>query len=153
MFPTTPMPTTDLLPVTRAARSMMEVMAELVAVMTEENRMLAAGFPAGLTELSERKLELTDEYADLWEQMSASAANLRQDPDFVHEVIEAVSELRRVAGENMARLEAATAASRRRVEAVLDAMRTESAEARPYDAKGSIPLAARLPASRTAYHA
>jgi len=136
-----------------SAHALLEVVTELAAVMDEENRLLAAGYPAGLVATSDRKGELTAEYADLWEQVRAEAAQaLAADPDFARTLMQAVGDLRQVANENLARLEAAMTASRRRVEAALAALRDEAASGQTYGADGEMMLA-HFPSAGTNFHA
>lgn len=131
------------------------VIDDLIAVMTEENQALAAGFPAGLVHTVDQKQALSEEYARLWDTLSLSLPHLQQaDPEAVDLLIRRVRMLRAVADENMARLEAAMQTSRRRVEAVLDALRDTARDQAPgYGAAAVIPLAARLSVPETDYHA
>lgn len=135
------------------SRPIQVVIDELIAVMAEENQALAAGFPAGLVHTVDQKQALSEEYARLWETLSLSLPHLQQvDPGAVDLLIRRVRLLRAVADENMARLEAAMQASRRRVEAVLTALRTEASPGTDSPAP-AVPLAARLSVPETAYHA
>lgn len=130
-------------------RSIHGVIDDLIAVIAEENQALAAGFPAGLVQTVDRKQALSEEYAHLWQTLSQSLPHLRQaDPQAVDLLIRRVRTLRAVADENMIRLEAAMQDSRRRVEAVLAALRPGSGSASP-----ALPLAVRLAVPDTAYHA
>jgi len=143
----------ELARVETSAHALLEVVTELAAVMDEENRLLAAGFPAGLVATSDRKGELTAEYADLWDQVRAEAAQaLAADPDFARTLMQAVGDLRQVANENLARLEAAMTASRRRVEAALAALHEDAASGRTYGADGEMMLA-HFPSAGTNFHA
>lgn len=143
----------DFARVESSAHALLEVVTELAAVMEEENRLLAAGFPAGLVGTSERKGELTAEYADLWDQLRAEAAQaLAADPDFVRLLMQSVGDLRQVANENLARLEAAMTASRRRVEAALAALHDDAASGRTYGADGEL-LLAHFPTAGANFHA
>jgi len=134
--------------------SLLATVVELSAVMAEENAALASGYPAGLVTTAERKTELAAEYAELWEELEADMAEtLAADPEFGRRLMAAVSRLRLVAGENVARLEAAMSASRRRVDAILDTLRSEVRGAATYGTKGDIPLDLRLPPYGTDFHA
>jgi len=127
---------------------------ELSAVMAEENAALASGYPAGLVTTAARKTELAADYAELWEELEAGMAeSLADDPEFGRKLMAAVSRLRLVAGENVARLEAAMSASRHRVDAILETLRTEMRGSATYGTRGDIPLDLRLPPYGTDFHA
>lgn len=133
---------------------LLATVVELSAVMAEENAALASGYPAGLVATAARKTELAAEYAELWEDLETDIAEaLANDPEFGRRLMAAVSRLRLVAGENVARLEAAMSASRRRVEAILETLRTEVRGSATYGTKGDIPLDLRLPPYGTDFHA
>lgn len=137
-----------------SSESLLTTVIELSAVMAEENAALASGYPAGLMTTTERKTELAAEYAELWEELECGLAEtLAQDPEFGRRLMAAVSRLRLVAGENIARLEAAMSASRKRVDAILDTLRAEARGAATYGTKGDIPLDLRLPPFGTDFHA
>lgn len=137
-----------------AARALLDTIAELTRIIAEENRSLAQGFPAGLSATSERKTELAAEYAELWAELGADGVGLlADDPDFAHVLMDAVSRLRHTTRENLARLEAAVTASRRRVEAVLDALRQDARAGSSYGVKGDIALELRLPPAGMNFHA
>lgn len=137
------------------AASLMEVVTELTATMTEENALLAAGYPAGLSATSDRKVALSDAYADLWDEICSDATRLLAgDPGVLRDLTHAVVQLRAVAVENSARLMAAMAASRQRVEAVLEVLGSECRSTWPtYGVNGAVPPTARLPYLSADYHA
>lgn len=137
------------------AASLLEVVTDLADAIAEENALLAAGYPAGRSAISERKIDLSDTYADLWDEVAADAVRLLAgDPATVHALMDSVVRLRALAAENAARLDAAMAASRQRVQAVLDALDGEShASGASYRSDGGVPLAARLSCLGTDYHA
>lgn len=154
MLPTIPHPVATERPARQLAEALLDTVTELSTLIGEENRALAAGYPAGLAASTERKTVLAAEYADLWEDLGPEgAALLAQDPDFSRVLMAAVVSLRNATQENATRLESAMTASRRRVEAVLEALRQEGDGARPYGAKGDIPLDLKLSALGTNYHA
>jgi hypothetical protein len=141
-------------PARQVAEALLETVTELSEVIAEENITLASGYPAGLALTSERKTELAAEYAELWEDLGVDgAAALAADPEFGRALIAAVNHLRQAAGENITRLEAAMNASRRRVEAVLEALRQDARVSGTYGAKGDIPLELRLPPVGANFHA
>lgn len=89
---------------------------DLIAIMHDENRLLAAGLPASLTRTVDRKTLLADHLAQAW----ASARPLPRDQ--AEALVEVVARLGATARENAGRLEAALAASRRRIDAVLSSV-------------------------------
>lgn len=154
MLPIFPLPQSHERPARQLAEALMETVTELSEVIAEENMTLASGFPAGLAQTSERKNLLAAEYAELWEDLGAEgAAALVADVEFGRTMIAAVNELRQATAENIVRLEAAMAASRRRVEAVLEALRQDARVSANYSAKGDIPLDLRLPPAGANFHA
>lgn len=125
---------------------LLNVMAELTDVIRDENAIMAEGMPASVVETLGRKLDLSDLYEELWEQMSGSlSARIAVDPDFAQELRAAVIELRDVTQENLCRLDAALKASKTRVEAVMSAIRTDLRSDAVYDANGDIPIDAKFP--------
>ncbi|MCR6632562.1 MAG: hypothetical protein NVV74_22345 [Magnetospirillum sp.] len=133
---------------------LMSVVTDLTEVIEEENALMAEGMPAAVTATIDRKLELSDAYEDLYAELVENRRDcLTADPAFANRLMEAVLHLREVTTENMARLEAAMQASRRRVEAVMAAMRSTIAEDGPYSAKGEVPIGARLAAFGKDFHA
>ncbi|MBI2242053.1 MAG: flagellar export chaperone FlgN [Magnetospirillum gryphiswaldense] len=154
MLPFVPQPVATVRPARQTAEALLDTVSELSELIAEENRALAAGYPAGLDSSTERKTVLAAEYAELWEDLGAEgAAMLAQDPEFSRVLMAAVVSLRSATQENATRLEAALSASRRRVEAVLEALRADGSSSRPYGAKGDIPLDLKLSALGTNYHA
>lgn len=133
---------------------LLSVVAELTEVMQEENAALALGLPAALSTGIDRKLELSECYEDLYAEWADTQAELLSaDPAFAHKLMAAVLLLRETTAENLTRLDAALTASRRRVEAVMAAVRSEARENAPYNARGDVPLNARLAAFGKDYHA
>lgn len=130
------------------------VISELTEVMMEENFILADGIPASLAANVDRKLELSDDYEELYAELVDNQSELLStDPAFAHKLLEAVLQLRETASENLERLDAAMNASKLRVEAVMAAMRTTVSENLPYSATGTVPLNARLAAFGKDHHA
>jgi hypothetical protein len=120
-----------------AAEKLIGLIDEFIAVVTQENAMLAQGLPASLSSVTKQKHMLADAF-ELWVKAA-------QEREFR---IDALSEPTRKAfvtrleafqhamSENLARLEAAMEASRRRIDAVMTAIRTEMTNASPYGANG-----------------
>ena len=133
---------------------LLRVIAELTEQMERENADLAAGLPASVAQDIDRKCELADLYADLYEELRAAYPDLLSYPgSLADRMTAAVLRLRAVADENLTRLQAATEASRRRIEAVLAAARSAGRAHATYGANGEIPLGARLAAFARDYHA
>lgn len=133
---------------------LMSVIAELTDVILEENAVMAEGIPAAVMTTVDRKLELSDIYEDLLAEMiETKPACLTSDPELARKLMDAVMALRHATQENLVRLEAAMNASKRRVEAVMAAMRSEAKVDATYSAKGEIPLGARLAGFGKDFHA
>jgi hypothetical protein len=132
---------------------LLDVVTELTEVVLEENAIMAEGLPAGIAANLDRKLELSDTYEDLCaEVIEGRRDSLAADPELARRLIMAVVRLREVTAENLVRLDAAMDASRRRVEAVMAAMRAEAGNAAPYGPGGAVPLGARLAAFSRDFH-
>jgi flagellar biosynthesis/type III secretory pathway chaperone len=117
-----------------------EAVAELLAVMSDlkdiietENDFLRRGMPAALSDMTQRKTELADEYADLTQEVLADFSDeIVGNPILRQKLIESGEELRRLSQENMMRLESALDATRRRIEAVMSAIHAHDQEGRTY---------------------
>lgn len=132
---------------------LLDVVTELTEVVLEENAIMAEGLPAGIAANLDRKLELSDSYEDLCAEVIEGQRNaLAADPELARKLIVAVVRLRDVTAENLMRLEAALDASRRRVEAVMTAMRAEAGSTAAYGPGGGVPLGARLAAFSQDFH-
>lgn len=154
MLPNAPLLHTGSDHSTDLPEQLLAVIAELTEVMEEENAVLSEGIPAAVVNTVDRKLELSDTYEELYAEMADQRAEiLAHDPDFAGKLMEAVVHLREVTAENLTRLDAAMKASKRRVEAVMAAVRSTNAENGPYSAKGEVPLNACLGAFGKDYHA
>jgi hypothetical protein len=99
-----------------AMAALVDVMRDLGDVLRAENTSLRRGMPAALTSLTRRKIELSGEYAD------RAAAVLRHHAEDVaanhmlrNRLLHAIRELGALTEENACRLEAAMAATRRRI--------------------------------------
>jgi hypothetical protein len=133
---------------------LMAVVSDLTDVILEENALLTEGLPAAVAATVDRKLELSDAYEDLYAELVESRRDsLTCDPDFARRLMDAVVVLREATSENLARLDAAMTASRRRVESVMAAMRAEACANTPYGPQGKVPLDACLAAFGKDFHA
>lgn len=136
------------------ADRLLAVVQELTQVMTEENTVLAEGLPAAMAETIERKQDLSDEFEHLWAHLTTNGSGaLAADPEAAYDLIQLVAALRVVANENIARLDAALLASRRRIEAVMTALRGEAEQGRGYGMTGQAPLVARFAPCSTSLRA
>ncbi len=121
---------------------------DLAAIMVEENVLLAAGLPAAVVETTDRKVALAERFDHLW---SSARGRLAADQKSVRRLIAAIAELRHVADENLTRLDAARAASQRRVETAMAALRGKVGTG--YSCTGTADLAARMPLYTTTLRA
>ena len=125
-------------------RQMIGLIDELVTLAAEENALLSNGMPASLSKITKRKGEIADIF-ELWVRESSScrgranAASLDE-----RELFERIQTLKEVMVENIARLGSAIEATRRRIEAVMCAIREDISVKAPYGATGA---ARRLDAS------
>ncbi len=116
----------------------------MVGVIEEENALLAKGLPASLSEVVGRKASLAAEL-EQW-TLAVRQRKLRletADPELCAWMRRRGADLQTAMEENVARLEAAILASRRRIEAVMRAMRDQMAERGAYQANGRVAAAAR----------
>lgn len=124
--------------------TLLSLIAELTAIMAEENGLLAAGLPAAVAGTAGRKMQLSDRFDHLWARCAGSRrAALAADQETARRLVRAVAGLRKVANENVGRLDAALAASRRRIDTAMMALRSESGHGRGYGTKGMVPGVAR----------
>lgn len=107
-----------------AISELLNVMRELKDVLVTENDLLERGLPAGLSEVADRKIQLSEEYAELSQDaLSRYAEELIADPALNARLVAAGQELRVLTAENMQRLDGALAATRRRIDSVMAAIR------------------------------
>lgn len=120
-----------------AARALVALVDEFIAVVQEENVMLARGLPASLSLVARRKAELAEAF-DVWVKAAVSRSfRLEAASEPVRKLFpERLAIFQRTMSANIAHLEAAMEASRRRIDAVMNAIRGEMVEASPYGANG-----------------
>jgi len=107
------------------------VMGKLKAIIENENDFLERGLPATLLATTKRKSVLSREYGALSNEVLDTAVDqLLADPELQVKLVAAGAELQAMTTENRALLERAVSASRRRVDAVMEAVRA-SADASP----------------------
>ena len=100
------------------------VMDKLKAIIETENEFLERGLPATLLATTKRKSLLSREYGTLSaELLDHKAEQLMADPALPVKLVAAGAELQAMSAENRELLERAVAATRRRVDSVMDAVR------------------------------
>ncbi len=108
------------------------VMGKLKAIIENENDFLERGLLA----TTKRKSVLSREYGALsTELLDSSVEQLLSDPELQVKLVAAGAELQAMTTENRALLQKAVSASRRRVDAVMEAVRA-SADASPEQLEG-----------------
>lgn len=120
-----------------AARALVALVDEFIVVVREENAMLAHGLPASLSSVAKRKAELAEAF-DAWVKAATTRAfRLETASEPVRKLFpERLAFFQKTMNENIAHLEAAMEASRRRIDAVMTAIRDEMIDAAPYGANG-----------------
>jgi hypothetical protein len=112
------------------------VMAKLKAVIEAENDFLSRGLPASLLDTTEAKSTLSDEYVQLGGEVAADkhvAGEVIADPALSKMLVEASATLYALSEENCDLLEGALHATRRRVDAVMEAVRACKMHGEPTD--------------------
>ncbi|WP_445682453.1 hypothetical protein [Radicibacter daui] len=113
---------------------MLKVMDDLCDLLREENELLSEGLPAKLSLKTERKVALTHEYSQLREAMmqTAEVQGASRVAGMREQLLSAAGVLDGLARENTRRIEVAITASRRRINAVMQAIRDVAEADRPY---------------------
>ena len=119
------------------AKSLIALIDDLIAIVSEENAELAKGLPASRLKQVDEKSRL----ATLFEQSVAEAVTRAQslhvhDRILREQLMERILKLRGAMDENVMRLRAAIEASNRRIEAIMQAIREQIASVSPYGAAG-----------------
>jgi hypothetical protein len=101
------------------------VMGQLTALMEEENAFLSRGMPATLLVSTQRKGALSAEYGMLSAELTSGTvkSQLISDPRLQEMLVESGAMLCALSEENRQLLENALSATRRRVDAVMEAVR------------------------------
>lgn len=102
---------------------LLEVVTELTALMLQENAFLRSGMPAALSELSDGKERLTQRLVELG-RSAAVAGDAAEADALKRHLVASGAALKVLTRENMHLLEGAMSASRRRIESVMQAIRT-----------------------------
>ncbi len=129
--------TGDLSDSDAAARALLELVDEFIVVVRAENALLERGLPASLSSVAARKMELAEAFDGWVKAAQARAFGFDQASEPVRGTFaERLALFQRLMNENIAYLAAAIEASRRRIDAVMNAIRNEMADASPYGANG-----------------
>lgn len=151
---TTPMtqaPVEPIFPGAPSVAALIDVMTGLTDLLRTENRLLARGMPAALAEMTDRKVALSEDYEALMGEVRQRwAREMAENPELRHTLLRIGRELDSLTRENLRRLEAAMDASRRRIDAVMDAVLAENRRSGTYSREGA-PVGGRLVAYRTDY--
>jgi len=104
------------------------VMDKLKAIIETENEFLERGLPATLLATTKRKSTLSRQYGALSSELVDRAVDqLMADPALPAKLAAAGAELQAMTAENRELLERAVAATRRRVDSVMEAVRAAAA--------------------------
>jgi len=118
-------------------KSLIELIDELISVVSEENAELAKGLPASRLKQVDEKNRLAELFEACVAECAAKTASLHvQDRVLREQLMERILNLRAAMDENLMRLRAAIEASNRRIEAVMQAIREQIASVSPYGAGG-----------------
>lgn len=105
--------------------SFVGVLGELHALIAEENDLLSHGLPASMLETIEQKEELSAKYGALGNDLvDHSAGQILSDSALQEKLLAATAQLFAMTEENRQLLCSALAATRRRVDNVMEAIRT-----------------------------
>ena len=118
-------------------RTLIELIDELLQVVAEENAELSKGLPASRLKQVDQKNRLAELFEQCVAECSRQSANLDvHDRALREQFLERILLLRSAMDENLVRLRAAIAASNRRIEAVMQAIREQIANVSPYASSG-----------------
>jgi hypothetical protein len=118
-------------------RSLIALIDDLIAVVSEENAELAKGLPASRLKQVDEKNRLAGLFEKYVAECAVATSNLHvQDRILREQLMERILQLRAAMDENLPRLRAAIEASNRRIEAVMQAIREQIANVSPYGASG-----------------
>lgn len=118
---------------------LIELIDEMIGIITEENAALAIGIPASRAQQLARKIEL----AALLDNWKTEVAAKRLDfaganAPLRDKLIDRVKLLDAIMHENVGMLVAAIETSKRRIDAVMAAVRENISEVSPYSARGRV---------------
>ena len=111
-----------------AARAMLALLDEMIVVIAEENDLMAAGIPGSTSHVVARKRELAETFSRWIASLrSGEIALAGADRVLRDRLIEKNEVLRRHMDANVGSLRASMAATRRRIDAIMRAIREQSA--------------------------
>jgi len=118
---------------------MIALIDEMIAIIAEENACLAKGLPASRSRQLSRKIELAA-YFERWvADAAADKVNFKAGGEALRaKLMERTRYLQVVTDENITMLRAAIAASQRRIDAVMGAIKERMSESLPYMANGRL---------------
>jgi hypothetical protein len=119
------------------AKTLIALIDDLIAVVTEENVELSKGLPASRLKQVDEKNRLAAVFEQRVAACVTQAASLNvKDRMLREQLMGKIGDLRTAMDENLLRLRAAIEASNRRIEAVMQAIREQIASVSPYGAAG-----------------
>ena len=121
-----------------AVEAVIELLHELIFIIVSENRLLAQGLPASLSQFVERKTELSETFERWVADVKANKIHISlASPARREQLIQYTRRLGADMEENLSRLRLAMDASRHRIDAIMAAIREQVA--RPgYNANGRV---------------
>jgi len=124
---------------------LIDLIDELIEVVIEENEWLAQGLPASRSKQIARKVELSD-LLKLWvDEIKSEQVSIQTTDEKLRAKFKDRMDLLKVEmDENILRLKAAIEASRRRIEAVMLAIREQASDSAPYTPIGRVSRTMRL---------
>lgn len=113
----------------QTATALFTAMEELKAVIDGENEVLALGLPNTILELKARKAALQAQCTLLLLDVSEDVEALAMDQAVLDQLAAVTADMRRLTGENAKLLSEASKATRRRIDAVMNAIQVTTADA------------------------
>lgn len=123
-----------------ATKALLALVDELIVVIDEENALMAAGIPASTSHLVARKRELAEKFSHWIAGLRSREFEVADaDAPLRKRLIESNEVLRLHMNDNVESLRASIAATRRRIDAIMRAIREQSAPAPGrYGANGKV---------------
>lgn len=111
-----------------AARALLALLDEMILIIAEENALMAAGIPGSTSPVVARKRELADAFSRWIASLRSGEIVLtRADRALRNRLVERNEVLRRQMDDNVESLRASISATRRRIDAIMRAIREQSA--------------------------
>ncbi len=116
---------------------LVELIDELIVVVVEENTWLAQGLPASRSKQISRKVELSDLLKSWVDEITSEEVSIRTSDEHLRLMFAERMDLLKVnMDENIVQLRAAIETSRRRIDAVMSAIREQVMSSSPYTPLG-----------------